>query len=175
MKMMSSLMLNAVAFWGCSAWGRESTATETFRRGFELCVVSNDSGDQTVSRALDRSGTPFFVHLPSALSSSGLKKAKAVTKSSWYVLSGSHRTSTLLLKLKPAAVSEFHEAITQVVSRGDKVAILLNGEVIGILMFERQPAGDELAIDASFFSEGTENEKEIETRNLAQQINSTLY
>src|SRR6195952_1802942 len=126
MKMMSSLMLNAVAFWGCSAWGREITTTETFRRGFELCLVSSDAGDQTVSRAVSRSGTPFFVHLPAALSSSGLKKAKAVTKSSWYVLSGSHRTSTLLLKLKPAALSEFHEAIAQVVNRGDKIAILVN-------------------------------------------------
>jgi len=174
MKMMSSLMLNAVAFWGCSAWGRETT-TETFRRGFELCVVSSDAGDQTVSRAVSRSGAPLFVHLPAALSSSDLKKAKAVTKSSWYVLSGSHRTSTLLLKLKSAAVSQFQESIHQAVSRGDKVAILLNGEVIGILMFERRPTGDELAIDASFFSEGTENEKEIETRHLAQQINSTLY
>ena len=174
MKMMSSITLNTVAPWGCNAWAREPT-TETFRRGFELCVVARDAANGNVSAVASSTGDTVLINLPAALSSSDLKRVRAITKSSWYVLSGSHRTSTLLLKLKPSASARFQATLGGVISHGDQVAMLLNGEVIGMLLFQRQLTGEEIAIDASFFSEGTEKEKETVTRSLARQISSTLY
>lgn len=174
MKLMSSLMPDPSSLWGCSVYNHE-TSGETFRRGFELCVVARDSAEVTVTKTVSATGDTFLVNLPAALSSSDVSRARAVTKSSWYMLSGSHRTSTLLLKLKSGPAARFRSILAKVVSRGDQIAILLNGEVIGVLMFHHQLTGDEIAIDASFFSDGTEKEKELDTRNLAQQINSTLY
>jgi len=173
MKLLSLLGPNMEALWACGGYGRETTA-ETFRRGFELCVVAHDAHGEGVSRALSTTGAALLVSLPALLSSSDVKRAKAVTKSSWYVLSGSHRTSTLLLKLKPETMGRVHQAIDRVVHRGDQVAILLDGEIVGVLVFQHALNGGEIAIDASFFSDGTEKEKELETRRLAQQINATL-
>jgi hypothetical protein len=174
MKLMSSVLLDPSSLWGCTAYSHE-TSVETFRRGFELCVVARDSTEATVTKAVSSTGDAFLINLPAALSSSDVSRARAVTKSSWYMLSGSHRTSTLLLKLKSGPAAHFRSILAEVISRGGQIAILLNGEVIGVLMFNHQLTGDEIAIDASFFSDGTEKEKESDTRNLALQINSTLY
>ena len=56
----------------------------------------------------------------------------------------------------------------------DRLAIVVNGEVVGVLMPLRPLTSDEFTIDASFFSSGTEEEKASDTRVLAQQIKSTL-
>lgn len=173
MKTMSSLMLDTEALPGCCAWDREPT-TEIFRRGFELCVVARDDGEGTVVPAASSIGTDVLVSLPAVLSSSDLTRATAVTKSAWYVLSGSHRTSTLSLKLRPGAAARFQVAVGEMIGRGDRVALLLDREVVGVLRFQHALTGDELAIDASFFCEGTEREKEACTRSFARQINSTL-
>lgn len=174
MKLMSSFMLNTAALWACTGYGH-GAAVESFRRGFELCVVARDANRQGVCCASSASGRALLINLPALLSSSDLKRAKAVSKSSWYVLSGSHLTSTLLLTLKPDAAVRVQAAIERVIGCGDQVAILLHGEIIGVLMFSHSIDGGEIAIDASFFSDGTEREKELEARQLARQIKATLY
>lgn len=174
MKLVSSLLVNTAALWACAASGHGSTA-ETFRRGFELCVVARDANEGRVTQAISRQGQSLLIKLPAVLSSADLKWAKAVTKSTWFVLSGSHLASTLRLKLKPAAVAGFQATLDRVIGGGDQIAILLNGEVVGVLVFTHRLAADEIAIDASFFSDGTEEEKESDTQQLAQQIKSTLY
>ncbi len=60
------------------------------------------------------------------------------------------------------------------VDPGDRFAILLGGEAIGTMIGQFQLEGSAFAIDASFFSAGTEREKERETRTLARQINAAL-
>jgi len=173
-KLVSSLTLNAAALWACAGPAR-ATGIETFRRGFELCVVARDANEPGVCHASSRSGRTLLVTLPALLSSSDVQRAMAVTKSSWYVLSGSHRTSTLRLKLKPERLRRAEMAFDRVVGLGEQVALLIDGEAVGILVFQHPPQGNEIVIDSSFFSDGTEKEKELETRRLAAQINSTLY
>ncbi len=171
---MSSLLVNTTTLWACTAVGHINSG-ETFRRGFELCLVAHDPGESGVARVHHRTGQSLLVRLPAAISSSDLKRAKAITKGSWYMLSGNPLTSTLLLKLRSRAVAGFRATLDRVISRGDQIALLLHGEAVGVLMFNRPLAKDEIAIDASFFSDGTEKEKESDTRHLADQINSTLY
>lgn len=171
---MSLLLVNTATLWACSAIGHENPI-RNFRPGFELCVVARDAAADNVAPAVGRNGQTLLVQLPALLSSSDLKRVKAVTKSAWYLLSGNHRSSTLLLELKAAAIAGFRAALDRVISRGDQVAILLNGEGVGVLMFNHPLADDQIAIDASFFSDGSEREKEAATRDLAEQIKSTLY
>ena len=171
---MSLLLVNTATLWACSAIGWENPV-RTFRPGFELCVVVRDANEDKVAPAIVRNGQSLLVQLPALLSSSDLKRVRAVTKSSWYLLSGNHRSSTLLLQLKAAAVVSFRAALDRVISRGDRIAILLNGEGVGVLMFNHPLTEDEIAIDASFFSDGTQKEKEAATHDLAERIKSTLY
>lgn len=173
MKILRSMLLNVAALLGCAGWSRDS-AGQSQHGGLEFCIVSRAPGTDVESRLVTGTDNTLLVNLPPAISSFDLKQARAATSSSWYLLSGNHRTSTLLLSLKPEAQARVQAAIRSVIDRGDRLAILLDGEVIGVLVLSHQLEGAEIAIDASFFSAGTEKEKEVETRTLARKINATL-
>lgn len=175
MKLVSSPIINSEIPTPWVHCEDRTAAGEIFRPGFELCVVALDADGDGVYRASSAMGRSLLVNLPAIISSSDLKQAKAATENSWYVLSGGHHSSTLLLKLKSGAVARAQKAVERVVARGEQVAILLDGEIVGVLVFQNSLTGSEIAIDASFFSEGTEKEKGLETRRLAQQINATLF
>lgn len=169
---MHSLLLN-FAFLGC-AISAQAIASDSNGNTFELCTVARDQESDVVSRRVSRGSATLLVKLPPVLSSHDLKRAKAVTKSSWSILSGGHRSSSLVLTLKPEAVLQFQKAIDSAIRRDERLAIVLHGEVLGILLVQHSIPGEDFEIDGSFFSQGTPEEKERETQTLAREINSTL-
>ena len=73
--------------------------------------------------------------------------------------------------MKPEAVAGFQAGVSRAIARGDRIAILSQGEIHGVLWILHPVSGTEFTIDSSFFSSGTEAEKETDTRTLAREIN----
>lgn len=121
-------------------------------------------------RLLDPSGAEG----PPLLSSADLAGARAVTRSAWYVLSGRHSRSQVVLRVRPESLARWHEAARLAVSRGSRVAVVLNGKTVAVMMLTQAPADAELVIDASFFSTGTERDKAREATALARTISAGL-
>ncbi|MEP6765093.1 MAG: hypothetical protein ABJB66_12310 [Gemmatimonadaceae bacterium] len=125
---------------------------------FELCTVNPDSS---------------FVR-PAMLSGADLSSVKAVSKSAWYVLSGSHTQSKIILTIRPERVKDWLLATRFAVQEGSRIAIVIDGKSIGQLMWMKPPEGNELEIDASFFSSGNEDSKLDATKALAKRIKASM-
>jgi hypothetical protein len=141
---------------------------------FELCLIAPDGTPGAVPRTVRGGSDTVLVLLPPLLSGADLDGVRAVTKSAWYVLSGRHSTSQVVLEVKPEALARWQEASRLAVSRGDRVALVLDGAVIGVILVRQVAVDREFAIDASFFSTGTEPEKARDATTLARQIRASL-
>lgn len=111
---------------------------------------------------------------PPLLTTADLAGVKAVTKSAWYVLSGAHKTSAIVLTVKPASLDRWLNAIRATARRGDRVAIVVDGRSIGTMVLMQIPDGAEFEIDAGFFSSGTEAERANAAKMLASRITKSL-
>ncbi len=111
---------------------------------------------------------------PPLLSSADLAGARAVTRSAWYVLSGRHSRSRVVLRIRPESLGRWQEAARRAVSLGSRLALVLDGETVAVMMLTQVPLDTELAIDASFFSGGTERDKARDATVLARKITAGL-
>lgn len=151
-----ALLLGLVAgLLGCA--GHEA-ALPAHSVTFELCVVGPD-------------GAPTH---PPLLSGGDLTGVKAVTRSAWYVLSGRHSTSQVRLTVRPEAMARWQEGLRRAVSRGDRLALVLDDKVLGVMMVQQAPTDPEFAIDAGFFSTGTEKDKARDATDFARKIHGSL-
>jgi len=141
---------------------------------FELCLVASVADSDAVPRPVRGRSDTVLVTAPPLLSGADLSRVKAVTRSAWYILSGRHSTSQVVLTVRPEALARWQEASRLAVSRGDRLALVLDGEVIAVIVVPQIPEGRDFAIDAGFFSTGTEREKARDSTTLAKQVRAAM-
>lgn len=111
---------------------------------------------------------------PPLLTAADLSKVKTVTKSAWYVLSGAHKSSAIVLTVKAQSLDRWLNAVRGAQRRGDRVAIVVDGKSIGTMVLMQTPGGADFEIDAGFFSSGTESERANAAKMLASGITKSL-
>jgi len=142
---------------------------------FALCRVARASGPDVRHVPLPGDAPALALQFPALLENTDLTRVTAVTRTIWSTSRGRVRTSSLVLSVRPEAVARFQAAVQPVLDHGDRVALVLHGEVIGVLTLSAPVTGDEVSVDsAALLSPGEEAEPVAQTRNLARQINATL-
>ncbi|MEO7997839.1 MAG: hypothetical protein ABI852_10365 [Gemmatimonadaceae bacterium] len=111
---------------------------------------------------------------PPLLTAGDLSDVKAVTRSAWYVLSGSHKSTAIILTVKPQSLDRWLNAIRAAARRGARVAIVVDGRSVGTMVLMQTPTGAEFEIDAAFFSSGTESDRANAARKLASAIKKSV-
>ncbi len=156
----------------CSPSGEASDHPMTF----ELAVVPRDPDSTMATRQLPGGSGPVMVVEPPLLSGADLLKVRAVSQSKWYVLSGSHSTTTIVLTLKPDAAIRLAAALDRAVALADNLALVVDGQVIGVMGGQLQQGLDQnqLSIDAAFFSTGTQAGRKADAKALARQIQASI-
>lgn len=137
-------------------------------------TTSAPSSGQPVTFELRLEGAGGTVQDPPLLTTADLSAAKAETKSAWYVLSGAHKSSKIVLTVKPESLDRWLSSISAAARRGDRVVIIIDGKSIGTMVLMQTPTRADFEIDASFVSSGTESERAVAVKELAAGITNGL-
>jgi hypothetical protein len=129
---------------------------------------------QPVSFELRLEGAGGSMQDPPILTTADVASVKAVTKSAWYVLSGRHETSKVVLTVKPASLVQWLSSIRAAASRGDHVLICIDQKSIGTMVLMQTPTDANFEISGSFISSGTEDQRSEAVKKLAAQIKQSL-
>ncbi|MEP6833039.1 MAG: hypothetical protein ABJB74_06575 [Gemmatimonas sp.] len=111
---------------------------------------------------------------PPMLTGSDILAVKAETKSAWYMLSGRHSTSKVVLTVKPASLGGWLARARAVTMRGDRIALVLDGKSVGEMTLMQSPTDSFFEIDAAFYSSGNEERRADATRKLVKEIKASL-
>ncbi|WP_414660449.1 hypothetical protein [Horticoccus sp. 23ND18S-11] len=142
---------------------------------FALCRVARASGPDVHHVPLPGDAPALALQFPALLENTDLTRVTAVTRTIWSTSRGRVRTSSLVLSVRPEAMARFQAALQPVLNHDDQVALVLHGEVIGVLTLPAPVSGDEVSIDgAALLAPGEEVDPVGQTRNRARQINATL-
>lgn len=154
---------------------RSPSASER-RVTFELATVARTVDSMTGSRPDRQTGDSIPLVEPPLLTTADLLRARSVTRSKWYLLSGSQSTTTLILTLKRTSADRLSRDLDRAVAQGDNLALIVDGQVIGNLFGQVQKLleQDQLTIDAGYFSAGTPAERKAEATRLARQIQAGI-
>lgn len=143
---------------------------------FALCRVADGSGPDVRHVPLPGESPALALEFPPLLENTDLHRVTAVTRTMWSTSRGRVRTTSLVLAFRPEAVTRLQAALQPRRDPGERVALVLHGEVIGVLALAAPVAAGELSIDGTALLLPGEEEADpvAQTRNRARQINATL-